>query len=87
MEFARQLKRNEGSEIFLVFLLKIISWAFFLDSGLKLIFQWKAQILILYKSLSNSFAEVSTLWITENEDVSSTNNFPFDDRPSARLLI
>ena len=25
------------------------------------------------------------LWITENKDVSSANNFEFDDRPSASL--
>ena len=30
---------------------------------------------------------MSTSWITENKDVSSANNFAFDDKPSARLLI
>ena len=27
------------------------------------------------------------LWITKNKDMSSANNFTFDDRPSARSLI
>ena len=43
--------------------------------------------MILYKSLFNSFAEVSTLWITESKDVSFANNFTFDDRLSPRTLI
>ena len=32
----------------------------------------------------NSFAEVSTSQIAKNIDVSSPNNFLFDNRPSAR---
>ena len=68
------LKRNEGWQIFLVFLLRTISWACLLGSGLKFIFHWKAHLLIWYKSLFNSFAEVSTSCTTENKDVSSGNN-------------
>ena len=81
------LECNKGWQNFLVFLLKIISWTFLLWSGLKLIFHWKAHLLIWYKSLFNSFAEVSTSCITENKDVSSASNFEFDDKPSARSLI
>ena len=69
------LKHNKWWRIFLAFLLKIISWACLLVSGLKLLYHWKAHLLIWYKWLLNSFAEVSTSWITENKDVSSANNF------------
>ena len=81
------LKRNEGLQIFLVFLLKITCWACLLGYGLKFIFHWKVHLLISYKSLFNSFAEVPTSCITENKDVLSANNFAFDDKPSARSLI
>ena len=27
---------------------------------------------------------MSTSWITENKDLSSTNNFPFNDSPSTK---
>ena len=43
--------------------------------------------MIWYKSLFNSFAEVSTLSITENKNVSSANNFSFDDMPPDRSVI
>ena len=35
----------------------------------------------------NYFAVVFELWTTENNEVSSANNFAFDERPSARSLI
>ena len=81
------LKRKEGWEIFFVFLLKVISWACLLGSGLKLIFHWRDHLLIQYRSLFNSFSEVSTSWFTENKDASSAKNFALDDRSSARSLI
>ena len=80
-------KRNEVWEIFSVFLPKILSWVYLLVSGLKLIFHWEAHLLIWYKSLFKSFAKVSSSWITDNKDLSSANNFAFDDRPSDGLLI
>ena len=52
---------------------------------LKFIFHWKGHFMILHKSLFDTLAEM--LWIIENKDVSSTNNWVFDDGLSARLLI
>ena len=43
--------------------------------------------MIWYNSLFNSFTEVSTLSITENKNVSSANNFSFDDMPPDRSVI
>ena len=40
--------------------LKMISWACFLGSGLKLIFYWKAQSLTFFKSSFKFLAEVFT---------------------------
>ena len=71
----------------MIFLLNIISWDCLFGSGLKIIFHWKAHLSVWCKSLLNSFAEVSTSWITENKYILSANNFAFDDRPSARSLI
>ena len=45
------------------------SWASLLESGLKLIFHWKAQSLIFFKLLFSPFAEVVMPCVTENRDV------------------
>ena len=72
--------------IFLVFLLKITSWACMLGSGLKLILHWYAQLSIFTKSSINSFLVVLLLSTTEN-NVSLANNSAFDERPFGRSLI
>ena len=81
------LKVRGGWFNFLVFLLKITSWACLLGSGLKLIFHWYAQLLIFTKSSFNSFLVLLLSRITENNDVSSANNLAFDERPFGRSLI
>ena len=43
--------------------------------------------MILIKSLFNSFAVLFALRTTENNEVSSANNFAFDERSSARSFI
>ena len=58
-----------------------------IGSGLKLIFHWYAQLLMLTKSLFNSFAVVFALWTIENNEVSSANNLAVDEKPSARSFI
>ena len=58
-----------------------------IGSGLKLIFHWYVQLLMLTKSLFNSFAVVFVLWTIENNEVSSANNLAVDERPSARSFI
>ena len=55
--------------------LKMTSWACLLESGLKLIFHWKAQSSTYFKSSFNSLAEVFTSWTTDNNDVSSAKSF------------
>ena len=55
--------------------------------GLKLIFHWKAQSQIFFKSLFNSFAEVVILCVTENGDVSWANNIALEDRSPYRSKI
>ena len=69
------LKTNGGCDTFFSFLLKMTSWACLLGSGLKLIFHWKSQSLIFFKSLLSSFVEVVMSCVTENRDVSPANNF------------
>ena len=68
------------------FLLNIISCAYLLGSGLKLIFHWKAQSLMNFKSLVLSLAEVLTSWATENKKVSSANNLHLLLRPFGKSL-
>ena len=46
----------------------INSWAFLFGSGLKIIFHWKAQWLLIYFKL---FKEVTLPWHMENQDISS----------------
>ena len=52
---------------FIFFLLNIISCACLLGSGFKLIFHWKAQLLINFKSFLTSLTEVLKLLATENK--------------------
>ena len=73
--------------IFLVFLLKITSLAYLLGSRLKFIFHWYAQLLFLTKSSIISHLVVLPSWITEYDDVLSSNNLAFDNRPFGQSLI
>ena len=58
-----------------------------LGSGLKFIFHWKIQLLILAKLLLSSFADVFMSCVTDNKDVSSVNSLALEERPFARSLI
>ena len=68
------------------FLLNIVSCAYLQGSWLKLIFHWKAQLLINVKSLLISLAEVLMSWTTENKEVSSANNLHSPLRPFGKSL-
>ena len=70
------LKTKDGCGSFFILWLKITSWACLLGSGLKLIFHWKAHLLIFFRSSFNSLAE--------NNDVSSATKFY---KSSAKSLI
>ena len=58
-----------GCGVFFNFLLKVISCACLLRSGLKLIFHCNAQSCTWARLSFNSFAEASTLKATENSEV------------------
>ena len=74
------LKVKGEWESLLNFLPETNSWACLLESGLKLIFHWCNQWLILAKPLSSSAAELSILCTTENIEVSSANNLALDNK-------
>ena len=76
-----------GWESLFTFLLNIVSRACLLGSGLKLIFRWWAQWLILAKSLLISAAELSLLCTTENKEESSANNLILDNNSSAKSFM
>ena len=67
------LKYTLGWNDFIFSLLNIISCACLPGPWLKLIFHWKFQLLINFRSLLISLAEVLTSWTTENKEVSSAN--------------
>ena len=54
---------------------------------MKFIFHWKAQLLILAKSLFSSFADVFLSYVMENKDVSSANSLALEERPVVRSLM
>ena len=80
------LKKNGGWLVLLINLLKITSWACLLGSGLKFIFLWKAQSLILLKSLFQSVVLELIFWTTEKREISSANNFGFEFKSSDKSL-
>ena len=61
------LKNNSGWLIFFDFWLKMTSWACLVGVGLKFMFYWKAQLLILAKTLFSSFADVFMPCVTVNK--------------------
>ena len=56
-------------------------------SGLKFIFHWHAQVLILAKSLFNSLADLLIFSTSENRNVSSSNNFALDVKLSDKSFM
>ena len=81
------LKINEGWDSFWILREKRTSWACLLGSGLKVIFHWKAQLFILFKSSFKFFADKSLSNITEKRDVSSANSLGFETRFSDKSFI
>ena len=81
------LKSNGGWLILLIFLQKITSWARLLGPGLKFIFYWQAQSLILLKSLFKLLVVEFIFWATEKREVSSACHFGFEFKSSDKSLI
>ena len=78
---------RQGWSSFLVFLLNITSGACLVNLGLKVIFHWKAQLLII---TIRSLRKVAALeWMsltTEKRHVSSARSLQFEDTPFDKLL-
>ena len=81
------LNTRGGCDTALDFPPKITSCAFFLGSGLKLVFYWNGHLFIFAKLLFSSRAEVILSWIRENKDISSAKSLAFEDNPSDESLI
>ena len=79
-------KFNQKVWLIHFFMLNIISCSYLLRSGLKLIFHWKTQLLVNFKSLLISLAEVLTSRTTENKVVPSANNLHSLLRPFGKSL-
>ena len=70
-----------------VWRLNMISWAWFIGTGLKLIFHCRALSLVLERSLFNRLAESVILRTTENSYVSSTKSLAFEFKPLGKSLM
>ena len=81
------LKINEGWDYFSILREKRSSWACMLGSGLKLMFHWKAQLFILFKSSFKFFSDKSLSNITEKGNVSSANSLGFETKFSDKSFI
>ena len=80
--------RNILGWIFLVvFLLKTTSWAYFVGSGVKLIFYWREHLFISFVFLFNLSAAISGSLTVENRNVSSANNLGIHWRLSYKSLM
>ena len=79
--------RIKGGYFFRVFLLKITCCACLAGSGLKFIFYWKAQLVILARSPCKSFVDEFLFLITENNEASLANNCAFGTGSSGKSLI
>ena len=63
-------KTKDRCGSFFILRLKKTSWVCLNGSGIKSIFNWKAHLLVFFRSLMNSLTEAFTSWTTENKDVS-----------------
>ena len=80
-------KERQGWSSFLVFLLNITSCTCLVKSGLKIIFHWKAQLLITVRSLRKVAALDWMSLTTEKRDVSSAKCLQFEDTPFDKSLM
>ena len=81
---------SDWNKLFWSFLENITSWACVLRSGLKFIFHWIVQFLILFRSLFKLIADVFTLWTIEKSEVSTAKSLTFivksSDTPALILV-
>ena len=81
------LIERQGWSSFLVFLLNITSCACLVKSGLKIIFHWKAQLLITFRSLHQIAALDWMSLTTGKRDVSSAKSLQFEDTLCDKSLM
>ena len=74
------LNKRVGWSNFLIFLLNISCCACLLRSGLKIIFHWKSQLVIEFRSFLKVVALVRMIFITEKRHVSSAKSLSFEER-------
>ena len=79
-------KRIRWSNV-LIFILNITSCACLLISGLKIIFHWKAQLVIVFRSWHNVVELVRMLFTTEERDVSSAKSLQFEESSLGRSFM
>ena len=79
------LNERQGWSSFWVFLLNITSSACLLKSGSKVIFHWKAQLLITVRSLRKVAALDWMSLFAEKRDESSEKILQFEDTPFDKL--
>ena len=81
------LNERQGWSSFLVFQLNITSCACLVNSGLKIIFYWIAQLLITDRSLHKVAAFDRMSLTTEKRDVLSAKSLQFEDTPFDKSLL
>ena len=81
------LNERQGWSSFSVFLLNITSCTCLVKSELKIIFHWKAQLLITARSLRKVAALDWMSLTTEKRDVSSAKSLQFEDTPFDKSLM
>ena len=84
---AMSLNERQGWSSFLIFLLNITSCACLVKSGLKIIFHWKAQLLITARSLRKVAALDWMSLTTEKRDASLAKSLQFEDTPFDKSLM
>ena len=81
------LTKRVGWRNFLIFLQNITSCACLLKSGLKIVFHWKAQLDIAFRSWLKVAALVWILFTTEKRDVSSAKSLQFEERSLGKSFM
>ena len=78
------VENHRSIRVLFIVRLNATSWACLQATRLKIIFHWKAQSVICFKSSFSSPADTLISRIIENKDVSSANNLILDDKLSEK---
>ena len=81
------LNKRVGWGNFLIFLLNITYCACLLKAGSKIIFHWKAQLLIAFRSWLKVVALVWMLFTTEKMEVSWAKSLQFEERSLGKSFM